>query len=89
MAFKLAARDGRTTIMDLELGSAGNHMDQWYADRKDNSYINYGAAVSHEFARATVLDGYKPVRGDAIDALTTRTKNGWTAQQPTLSRGRE
>ena len=87
MGYKLAARDGRTTIIDSEFGTAGNYMDQWYADRKDKTYINYGTVVSHEFARATVLDGHKPVRGDTFDGLTSRNKNGWSAQKPTLEEG--
>jgi hypothetical protein len=58
-AYRLMVRDGRTTIMDLEIGAFGDKLDEWYKRREGNSPINYGVAVAHEFARAAVLDGFK------------------------------
>ena len=56
MGDKLALRDGRTTVMDLEMGTLGTLVDDWYAQRAGSNQINYGCASAHEFARALVLD---------------------------------
>ena len=58
-AYRLMLRDGRTTIMDLELGAYGPKLDEWYKRREGKAPVNFGVAVSHEFARAAVLDGFK------------------------------
>ena len=34
MGNKLALRDGRTTVMDLEMGTLGTHVADWYASRE-------------------------------------------------------
>jgi len=87
---KVAARDGITTAMDLEGGAY--HIDQWYAARKGNWPLNYGASVSHERVREIVLDGMKfdgPV--DAITLFNDRTKAGedgvlgWSSTRPDLN----
>ena len=57
-AYRLMLRDGRTTIMDLEIGAHGPKLNEWYKKHEGNSSINYGVAVAHEFARAEVLDGF-------------------------------
>ncbi len=65
---KVGLRDGVTTPLDLEFGNM--NVAQWYADREGNWPANYGAAVSHEIHRMSVLDGMnitEPV--DAKDAL--------------------
>jgi hypothetical protein len=49
---KLALRDGRTTVLDLEIGTHGPYLDQWYKQRKGKNQVNYGQAVGYEFARA-------------------------------------
>mmetsp|Transcript_16076 Transcript_16076/g.29852 ORF Transcript_16076/g.29852 Transcript_16076/m.29852 type:complete len:152 (-) Transcript_16076:912-1367(-) len=87
MGYKLAVCDGRTTVMDLELGAAGTFVDQWYKKREGKSYINFGTGVSHELARAIVLDGHENELGDAMDARSTRTKSGWSMTHPTLEQG--
>jgi hypothetical protein len=56
---KLALRDGRTTALDLELGTHGPFIEQWYKEREGKNQLNYGQAVAHEFARAEVLDGFQ------------------------------
>ena len=58
-AYRLMLRDGRTTIMDLEIGAHGPKLDEWYKKREGKAPVNFGVAVSHEFARAEVLDGFK------------------------------
>ena len=55
---KLALRDGRTSVMDLEVGTNGPYIDQWYRSRAGSNQVNYGQAVAHELARSTVLGGF-------------------------------
>ena len=57
-AFRLYARDGVTTPMDLEAGQFP--MDDFYAYWEGKALLNYGATVSHPFARVAVLDGQDP-----------------------------
>ena len=57
IGYSLGLRDGLTTSMDFEMGCAGSYMAQWYEDRAGVTGANYGCAVSHEFARAKVIDG--------------------------------
>ncbi len=58
-AFRLYARDGVTTPMDLELGagSVDAFYDYWEAE---DALLNYGTSVSHAFVRIKVLDGVEP-----------------------------
>ncbi len=89
MGYSLGLRDGLTSSMDLEMGCAGSYIADWYEAHKGVTQANYGIAVSHEFARAMVIDGSD---GDylldgPIAALETRKKNGWSATRPTLEQG--
>ncbi|MDB4410019.1 hydrolase [Gammaproteobacteria bacterium] len=89
-AYRLMVRDGRTTIMDLEIGAFGDKLDEWYKRREGNSPINYGAAVAHEFARAAVLDGFKDWKYlYTPDAFYSRISDGWSKTRPTLEQGNE
>jgi hypothetical protein len=90
-AYRLMVRDGRTTIMDLEIGAFGEKVDEWYKRREGNSPINYGVAVSHEFARAAVLDGFSDwTYLNTPDALSSRAKGkGWSKTRPTLEQGNQ
>jgi len=89
-AYRLMVRDGRTTIMDLEVGAFGESVDEWYARREGNSPINFGIAVSHEFARAAVLDGFHDWKYlYTPDAITTRLNDGWSKTRPTLEQGNQ
>ena len=54
-AFRLYARDGVTTPMDLEAGQFP--MDAFYKYWEGKALLNYGATVSHVGARLAVLDG--------------------------------
>ncbi|WP_419780301.1 amidohydrolase family protein [Maridesulfovibrio sp.] len=86
-ANKLALRDGRTTALDLEIGTHGPYLDQWYKSRAGTNQINYGQAVAHEFARSEVLDGFKECQ-DTPSAVHSRTAgNGWSSRQPSLEEG--
>ena len=89
-AYRLMVRDGRTTIMDLEIGAFGDKLDEWYKRREGNSPINYGVAVAHEFARAAVLDGFKDWKYlNTPDAFYSRISDGWAKTRPSLEQGNE
>ncbi|KPK05247.1 MAG: hydrolase [Betaproteobacteria bacterium SG8_39] len=90
-AYRLMVRDGRTTILDLEIGAFGEKVDEWYKRREGNSPINYGVAVAHEFARAAVLDGFADWKYlYTPDAVRSRAKGeGWTKTRPTLDQGNQ
>jgi len=90
-AYRLMVRDGRTTIMDLEIGAFGEKLDEWYKRREGNSPINYGVAVAHEFARAAVLDGFNDWKYlYTPDAIRSRAKGeGWSKTRPTLEQGNQ
>lgn len=89
-AYRLMVRDGRTTILDLEIGAFGEKLDEWYKRREGNSPINYGVAVAHEFARAAVLDGFDDWKYlYTPDAIRSRVKQGWSNTRPTLEQGNQ
>ena len=89
-AYRLMIRDGRTTIMDLEVGSFGPKIDDFYKNREGKSPINFGVSVSHEFARASVLDGYNDWKYFYTpDAVYSRVKQGWSKTRPTLEQGNQ
>ena len=84
---KLALRDGRTTVLDLEVGTHGPYIDQWYKAREDKNQVNYGQAVAHELARSEALDGFKDGQ-DTRSAVESRAAgNGWCCRRPTLDEG--
>ena len=84
---KLFLRDGRTTVMDLEVGTHGSYINTWYKEREGKSQVNYGQAVAHEFARSEVLDGFKGGQ-DVRSAIESRKAgDGWSSRRPTLEEG--
>ncbi len=86
MGYKLGLRDGRTSVMDLEIGTLGTHMDQWYQEREGRAQVNYGAASAHEFARSLVLDGITAI--DTPEAGKSRGGgNGWSSKKVDLEEG--
>ena len=83
---KVALRDGRTTLMDLEVGTLGTKVDEWYKAREGKWPVNFGAASAHEFARSLVLDGYECI--DTSDATNSRRAGtGWSSKKPNLEEG--
>jgi len=89
MGYKIALRDGVTTSFDLEFGTVGSRVDEWYAERDGKSQSNYGTASSHEGARSAVIDQC-PEMYDAPGGLECRAKyNGWAETTPTLDQGNE
>ncbi|MGL1011271.1 aminoacylase [Vibrio vulnificus] len=89
IGYSLGLRDGLTSSMDFEMGCAGSYMEKWYKAREGVTQANYGCAVSHEFARAKVIDGSDGdyLKDGPLAALTTRAKTGWSATRPTLEQG--
>ena len=57
LGYKLALRDGVTTAMDLEAGTFGPKVGEWYDMHKGRSQVNYGTASGHEFAPEIVVIG--------------------------------
>ena len=74
--YRIAARNGVTTAMDLEYGTLGPRVDEWYAMREGNSLINFGTGSSHELARAHVLDGADSI--DTSEASVARSGPNWS-----------
>jgi len=86
---KLALRDGRTTALDLEIGTHGPYIDKWYQSREGKNQLNYGQAVGHEFARSQVLDGFMEAQ-DVPTAVRSRAAgSGWSSKQPSLEEGNQ
>jgi len=77
VGYKLALRDGVTTPMDIEFGTHGPRVGDWYAMHEGRSQVNYGTASSHEAARATVLDGVTDGFDAPGSALSVRHGHGW------------
>ena len=89
--YRLMLRDGRTTLLDTEIGAHGPKLGEWYKRREGNAPVNFGVAVAHEFARAEVLDGFKDWKHlYTPDAAQTRlTKEGWSKTRPNLEQGNQ
>lgn len=89
--YRLNLRDGRTTILDLEIGAHGPKLNEWYKRHEGKTPLNYGVAVCHEFARAEVIDGFKDWKYlYSPDAGESRsTKEGWSKTRPTLEQGNQ
>ena len=67
LSMKMAARDGVTTGMDLEIGAI--NVDEWYAAKKDQWPLNYGTTISQEGVRMLVHDPEAKIKGPQ-DATT-------------------
>ena len=89
-AYRLMLRDGRTTILDLEIGAHGPKLDEFYKAREGKAPLNFGVAVAHEFARAEVLDGFTDWKYlNTPDAVNSRKNDGWTKTRPNLEQGNQ
>jgi hypothetical protein len=56
--FKLGLRDGLTTALELEAGAYP--VEDFYNEFEGKTQVNYGASVSHIWARMAVLDHIDP-----------------------------
>ena len=89
VGYSLGLRDGLTSSMDFEMGCAGSYMAQWYEARAGVTGANYGCAVSHEGARAMIIDGADGdyMKDGPLAAYETRKNTGWSVTRPTLEQG--
>ena len=76
LAVRLAALDGVTTGMDLEIGSS--MVPEWYATKEGAWPLNYGTCASHELARMMIHDPEVDM-SQVIDATTVFAKRAQTA----------
>jgi N-acyl-D-glutamate deacylase len=89
MGYKIALRDGVTTSFDLEYGTLGTRVAEWYSERDGKTQMNYGTASSHEAARTAILDQC-PEAYDAPTALACRAKfKGWSDTIPSIEQGNQ
>lgn len=51
--YRFKARDGVTTALELEVGTA--EVAQWYAEREGKSLINYGVTIGHVPVRMKIM----------------------------------
>jgi N-acyl-D-amino-acid deacylase len=61
LSLKMAARDGVTTGMDLEIGAI--NVNAWYDAKKGAWPLNYGTGISQEGARLQVHDPEVKIKG--------------------------
>jgi N-acyl-D-glutamate deacylase len=89
IGYSIGLRDGLTSSIDFEMGCAGSYMADWYEARAGVTGANYGCAVSHESARAMVIDGAGGdyMKDGPLSALETRKNTGWSQKRPTLEQG--
>jgi len=80
ISYKLALRDGLTTAMDLEFGTLGTRVAEWYEQRAGRTQLNYGTGSSHELARSLVLDDIEAM--DVTGALLSRRGARWAEGVP-------
>jgi dihydroorotase len=59
--YEFQARDGVTTSLELELGTAD--VDKWYATREGKSLINFGVSIGHIPVRRNILTKTKSELG--------------------------
>ena len=77
--YEIGLKDGLTSAMDLEFGTFGPRIADWYEARDSKARINFGTSSSVELARAYVIDGNTAT--DTTDAYISRGRgNGWAEQ---------
>ena len=85
MGYKLGLRDGVTTALDLEMGTEGTQVEDFYKSREGKTQANFGAAVSHEFVRQFVLDGL--LAKDCLECVESRKGKNWSGKKVSLEEG--
>ncbi len=65
-AYRLQVRDGVTTGLELEIGTAD--VEAWYASREGGQLVNYGVSMGHIGARAVAMGD----RVTGLGGVTTR-----------------
>lgn len=82
--YRAQIRDGITTALELEIGV--ENIAEWYDERLGKSPVNFGASVSHVYARQAVVlgrsqglsgDGMgEPLTPEQIDGVAARIREG-------------
>ena len=75
LSMKMAARDGVTTGMDLEIGAI--NVDEWYAAGKDQWPLNYGTTISQEGVRMLVHDPEAKIKGRRMRPRSSAVSRRW------------
>ena len=82
--YEIGLKDGLTSALDLEFGTFGPRIADWYAARETRARINFGTSSSVELARAHVIDGNTAT--DTTDAYISRGRgNGWAEATATYA----
>jgi N-acyl-D-aspartate/D-glutamate deacylase len=93
--YEFQARDGVTTSLELEAGSAD--VDRWYATREGKSLINFGVSIGHIPVRMKVLGdpqggmlptgdaAHRPATPDELEKIIVLMENGF--RQGALAEG--
>ena len=56
--YQAQIRDGITSGLELEIGV--EDIEAWYAEREGKTVLNYGASISHPYARNIAMTGSNP-----------------------------
>lgn len=82
--YALKCQDGVTSVFELEVGT--NDIDQWYAQRENRCFVNYGVSIGHIQVRMKVFnhpEGFLPQsdspaahRADGIEQIKTELEYG-------------
>jgi len=63
--YRAQIHDGITSALELEIGV--EDIDAFYAEREGKALVNYGASISHPYARNLAMTGQNPgLEGDAL-----------------------
>jgi N-acyl-D-aspartate/D-glutamate deacylase len=62
--YQFQARDGVTTSLELEFGTAD--VDKWYAERRGKALINFGISIGHVPVRREVMANVRPSEAEEI-----------------------
>lgn len=88
MGYKMMLRDGVTSSFDLEYGTVGTRVNEWYKEREGNCQVNYGTASSHEAARSLILDGFKDIYDAPVAHFGRDPKyTKWSNYHPNVDEG--
>jgi len=92
--YQFQARDGVTTSLELEFGTAD--VDKWYAERRGKALINFGVSIGHIPVRREVMANvrpseaeevadHRPATAEEIAEIADRLENGF--KQGALAEG--
>lgn len=90
MGYKMMLRDGVTASFDLEYGTVGTRVAEWYEEWEGKCQVNFGTASSHEGARSLVLDGVESTYDAPVAHFGRDPKyKKWSDYHPNLAEANE